>query len=185
MLFDMRNSVVQSLQAVRKAIGKLYACVLVIFEEMRESKLISVLIFLILYWICIWDPASSSSPSWQFLHIPITHLHAFIIQTRALGKALDYKMSLPSDPLHREVKPRWNTIGVRLFLQFYLKGVGGYQSSVPKTTALEIALEQCLTHRHHPASLGLHTSDVPSCLFDIQFFVRIGLLEDQLQSMLF
>lgn len=49
----MRNSVVQSLQAVGKAIGKLYACVLVIFEEMRESKLISVLIFLILYRICI------------------------------------------------------------------------------------------------------------------------------------
>lgn len=151
----MRDSVIQPLQTIRKAISKLYARMLVIFEEMRESKLITVLIFLILYRICIRNPASTSSPAWQLLHIPITHLHPLIIQARALGKSLYYKMSLPSDALHWEVKPRWNTIGVCLFLQFYLVGVGGYQSSVPKTTALEIALEECLADRHHPASLGL------------------------------
>lgn len=45
----MRNHMVESLQAVGEAIGELYARMLVIFEEMGESKLIGVLVFLIFY----------------------------------------------------------------------------------------------------------------------------------------
>ena len=53
MFLDMRDGVVQSLQAIWKTVGELDACMLVILEEVRESKLISVLILLILYGICI------------------------------------------------------------------------------------------------------------------------------------
>ena len=49
MLLDMRDRVIEPLESIGEAVGELYACMLVIFEEMRESKLICVLVFLILY----------------------------------------------------------------------------------------------------------------------------------------
>lgn len=178
MFLDMRDGVVQSLQAIWKTVGELDACMLVILEEVRESKLISVLILLILYGICIWNSASSSAPSRQLLNIAIAHLHSFIIQAWTLSKVLYYKMSLSSDTLNRKVKPCWNAIGVGLFLQFYLISVAGYQPGVPKAPALEIAFEESLADGYHSSSLALHAPYASSCLLDIQFFVRIALLED-------
>lgn len=48
-LFDNREKVIKFAKTVRKAIRELDACLLGIFEKMRISQLVSLLVLIVLY----------------------------------------------------------------------------------------------------------------------------------------
>lgn len=158
----------QFFEAIWKAIGKLDAGVLIVFEKVRKTKLISESsALLLLFWARVWNPWSSSSPLWtNFLRISIANLHALAIKAGTFFESLDYKVSLTTNPLNTEVKPSWMAVRVGLFLKFYLKSVGCYCFNCRNVTTLKIAFESNRIKGDNSTKLGLYSLIASTGFFD-------------------
>ncbi len=185
--FYLIQQILKFLQTVRKAIGKFDASVFIVFEKMREAKLICrPFTLLLLLWTWVGYSCSSSPPLWtNLLCISVTYFHALVIKTCAFFESLYYKMSLPSDSFNAKVKPSWLTVRVRFFFEVNHKDVASDHFYCRNVATLKITLENNGTKRNNFSELCLNFVTTSADLLWEDLSKDITLFFDQLQFLAF
>jgi len=156
---------------------------LVIFEKMRVTKLISrSLALLLLFWIRVGYSRPTSSPLCTHLFdIFIAYLHALAEKTRTFPKSLNDKMGLSSNSFNAKVKPSWLTVRVCFLLEINHKSIIGDHFDSRNITTFKITLENNRTQGNDFADLRLNFVNIFACFFYIRIPKNVNLFVQQLQ----
>lgn len=141
--------------------------------------------FFLIFGIGIGYPGPSSPPFSHFLGIPITHLHALIIETWTFAESFDDKMGFSFDPLHIKIKPSWDAIRVGLLLQLNLVGIACNQFYILQVSALKITPESHMANPNDPTQTWLYLLYIPVYLFEVHSIHRLFLEKEQTQLVTF
>lgn len=148
-MIDLCDKVIQSLETIGEAAGKLYPNGLIAFEKEGKSELVRTLLLIILNGISVWYLSSTPAPLSHLSDLPIANLHSLIIEAGTLRKPLDHKLRLPLDALHAEIKPVGHPSRVGLLLKFYLVCVRSSHEDVAEVAAFEITSEDGRANRDY------------------------------------
>lgn len=85
---------------VGEAVGELDCRMLAALEEVAEPQFEAFGVFLVVTGAGVGDLRAPSPPFTGLFTLSDTELHAFVVETAALGEAADHELRLPLHALH-------------------------------------------------------------------------------------
>ena len=141
----------------------------------KTQLVLSFILLILIFTICIRNSSTSSSPFLHILNIPITNFHSLIVQTTTFSKSFNNKMSLTSYPLNTKIKPSRYSIRITLFLQLNLKSIISCLFDIMKITTLKITFKCYRAYLDYTTHVYLHFTNVSINLF-VVYIVRVMFL---------